>query len=83
MIGTPITDGNRTYQPVSEETARQTEANVKISSAAARALEYFSIAPSPQEVLAAFFPVHVAAARKQIDRAEEWIAEFSKLLKGA
>jgi hypothetical protein len=78
----PITDGRRTYHPVSEEAAQHVEINLRVSSAAIRAIEYFATAPPPAEVIAAFQPVQRAGAQRQIERARKWVVEFSKLLKG-
>lgn len=79
VIEAPITDGTRTYQPVSEIDRQAAEANLAVAAAAERALDYFAIAPAPAEVAAAMQPMQRTRVAAKIGSAVTWLEQFGSL----
>lgn len=76
VIGSPITDGTRVYQPVPEIDRQAAEANLALAAAAERAIDYFPIAPAPADVSAAMSTAQRQRFVAKIDAAFNWLERF-------
>lgn len=76
VLDATITDGKRTYPPVPEADMRRAEENMRIASAADRAIEYFAGAPDPRAVREAAIPSQRAKADRMIAAAIAWLIEY-------
>lgn len=80
-LGQAITDGNRVYQPVSDEAIKQTAISLEISGPMVRALEYFAGAPDPAEVWNACPVAFREAVRRNAKAASVWLKRLQPLLR--
>jgi len=77
-LGTPITDGNKSFPPATPEESEKATGDLRIAAPFMQVLEYFQTAPKPAVVFAALRPFMLPTMRRNLPIALDWLKRFAE-----
>jgi hypothetical protein len=80
ILGKTISNGRRSFQPLSKEEIAQNEENLRIASAITVAFETLVGAPAPEAVKAATWPVQQNQHRRAGPQILQWLTQYLAIL---
>jgi hypothetical protein len=82
LLGTAITVGKVMYEPISSETLRKNEENLRIASQLTQALEILAAQPLPDAAYEIAWPAQRNIFRRLTRPAIDWLIAFEKVIGG-
>jgi hypothetical protein len=80
LLGQRIAVGKAGYDPVSQETVKQNEENLRVNSRITEALEALAGAPEPETVINTAYPVQLSEHRRLCRQVIGWLEHYAEML---